>query len=71
MALLFEWDPKKARRNLATHGVSFEDADDARRKVELVRYANVLAQKPLVTDELKFICRYPEISRKLMTLIPE
>ena len=22
----FEWDPKKAKRNLAKHGVSFEDA---------------------------------------------
>jgi citrate (Re)-synthase len=59
------------RHLMGRMAVSFEDAEDARRKVELVRYANVLAQKPLVTDELKFICRYPEISRKLMTLIPE
>jgi uncharacterized DUF497 family protein len=29
MALLFEWDPKKARRNLATHGVSFDEASAA------------------------------------------
>jgi uncharacterized protein len=29
MALFFEWDPKKARRNLATHGVSFEEASSA------------------------------------------
>ena len=48
--------------------VTFDDADDARRKLELVRYANVLAQKPLVTDELKFICKYPDIAQKLMTL---
>jgi hypothetical protein len=26
MALLFEWDPKKARSNLAKHGVSFDEA---------------------------------------------
>ena len=26
MALLFEWDPKKARRNLVIHGVSFDEA---------------------------------------------
>jgi len=51
--------------------VTFDDAEDARRKLELVRYANVLAQKPLTTDELKFICKYPEISRKLLTLVPE
>jgi uncharacterized protein len=25
----FEWDPEKARRNLAKHGVSFEDAATA------------------------------------------
>jgi len=59
------------RHLMGRMAVSFDDAEDARRKVELVRYANVLAQKPLVSDELKFICRYPEISRKLMTLIPE
>ncbi len=29
MALLFEWDPKKARRNLAVHGVSFDEASTA------------------------------------------
>jgi homocitrate synthase NifV len=59
------------RHIMGRMAVTFEDAEDARRKVELVRYANVLAQKPLVTDELKFICRYPDIARKLMTLIPE
>ncbi len=26
MSLQFEWDPKKARTNLAKHGVSFEEA---------------------------------------------
>ncbi len=26
MVLRFEWDPKKAGRNLAKHGVSFEEA---------------------------------------------
>ena len=29
MALLFEWDPKKARSNLAKHGVSFDEAGTA------------------------------------------
>ena len=29
MALLFEWDPKKARSNLAKHGVSFDEASTA------------------------------------------
>ena len=26
MAIEFEWDPEKARRNLAKHGIDFEDA---------------------------------------------
>jgi len=29
MALLFEWDPGKARRNLTIHGVSFDEASTA------------------------------------------
>jgi uncharacterized DUF497 family protein len=29
MGLLFEWDSKKARRNLATHGISFDEASTA------------------------------------------
>jgi hypothetical protein len=29
MALLFEWDPRKARRNLTLHGVSFDEASTA------------------------------------------
>jgi uncharacterized DUF497 family protein len=29
MTILFEWDPKKARRNLAVHGVSFDEASTA------------------------------------------
>ena len=29
MALLFEWDPKKARRNIKMHEVSFDEASSA------------------------------------------
>jgi len=29
MALLFEWDPRKARGNLTLHGVSFDEASTA------------------------------------------
>lgn len=29
MTIRFEWDPDKAKRNLAKHGVSFEDAATA------------------------------------------
>ncbi len=50
--------------------VSFKDSDEAREILELVRYANVEIQKPLVEDELLFIARYPQIAKKLLTLKP-
>jgi isopropylmalate/homocitrate/citramalate synthase len=50
--------------------ISFASAEEAEKVLELVRYANVCAQKPLVEDELLFIAKYPEIARKLLTLTP-
>ncbi len=50
--------------------VTFKDAGEAAEILELVRYANVESQRPLVEDELLFIARYPEIARELMTLVP-
>jgi len=50
--------------------ISFENRDDAEEILELVRYANVLAQEPLVADELRFIAKYPDIARELLTLTP-
>jgi homocitrate synthase NifV len=44
--------------------------EEANKILELVRYANVESHKPLVEDELKFICQYPEIAKKLLTLTP-
>jgi citrate (Re)-synthase len=50
--------------------ISFASAEEAEKVLELVRYANVFAQKPLVEDELLFIAKYPDIARKLLTLTP-
>jgi isopropylmalate/homocitrate/citramalate synthase len=50
--------------------VTFHDNQEAEKILELVRYANVAAQKPLVEDELLFIARYPEIAKELMTMTP-
>ena len=50
--------------------VSFNNKEEANEVLELVRYANVESQKPLVEDELLFIARYPEIAKKLLTLTP-
>ncbi|MFH1338267.1 MAG: homocitrate synthase [Candidatus Omnitrophota bacterium] len=48
--------------------VEFKDEDEAVKILELVRYANVHNQKPLVNDELKFIARYPDIAKKIFTM---
>jgi citrate (Re)-synthase len=50
--------------------VKFKDARQAEKILELVRYANVESQRPLVEDELLFIGKYPKIARKLLTLVP-
>ncbi len=50
--------------------VEFADEAEAREILELTRYANVLSHKPLVEDELLFIARYPNIVKKILTLIP-
>ena len=50
--------------------ISFKNKKEAGRILDLVRYANVEAQKPLVEDELLFIAKYPDIAKKLLTLEP-
>jgi isopropylmalate/homocitrate/citramalate synthase len=50
--------------------VSFKTSKEAEEVLELVRYANVEAQKPLTEDELVFIAKYPLIAKKLLTLKP-
>ncbi|MFA5145418.1 MAG: homocitrate synthase [Candidatus Omnitrophota bacterium] len=50
--------------------VEFSDNKEATEVLELVRYANVHNQKPLVDDELKFIAKYPDIARKIFTMTP-
>jgi isopropylmalate/homocitrate/citramalate synthase len=47
-----------------------ETKDKANEILELVRYANVQAHKPLVEEELKFICQYPGIAKELLTMSP-
>jgi isopropylmalate/homocitrate/citramalate synthase len=50
--------------------VKFNDDEEAREVLELVRYANVHTQKPLTDSELYFIARYPNVARKIMTVTP-
>jgi isopropylmalate/homocitrate/citramalate synthase len=50
--------------------VEFRSDDEAREILELVRYANVLKQKPLVADELRFIAQHPRQVKQLLTVTP-
>ena len=50
--------------------VVFHNDQEATEVLELVRYANVHNQKPLVDEELKFIARYPDIARKIFSVNP-
>jgi homocitrate synthase NifV len=50
--------------------IVFRDDAEAARVLELVRYANVHNQKPLVEDELRFVAEYPDIARKIFTMTP-
>ncbi len=51
--------------------VKFKDKNEARKILELVRYANVHTQKPLLSDELRFIAKYPDIAKEIMTVTPQ
>jgi len=50
--------------------VSFASREEANAILELARYANVAAQKPLTDEELSFIARHPNIARELLTMTP-
>ncbi|MFH1045829.1 MAG: homocitrate synthase [Candidatus Omnitrophota bacterium] len=51
--------------------IKFKDDKEATHILELVRYANVHTQQPLVNDELCFIAKYPDIARKIFTMSPK
>ncbi len=52
-------------------GIHFSDDKEARKILELVQYANLHTQKPLTDDELKFIASHPDLTCKILTLIPQ
>ncbi|MEM4201608.1 MAG: hypothetical protein QW786_00150 [Candidatus Hadarchaeum sp.] len=67
-----EYSGIKGFRNVAEKlEIEFKDEKEASKILELVRYANVLNQKPLVEDELRFIAQYPEICREILTISPK
>jgi isopropylmalate/homocitrate/citramalate synthase len=51
-------------------GVTFADNESAKHILELVQFASAHTQKPLTDDELRFIAKYPEQARIILTLTP-
>jgi homocitrate synthase NifV len=51
-------------------GITFPDDESTHHVLELVRHANINTQLPLTDDELRFIARYPEQVRKILTVSP-
>ena len=66
-----EYSGIKGFRNVYERlAVPFKDEKEASEILELVRYANVHNQKPLVEEELRFIAAHPKIARKIFSMSP-
>ena len=50
--------------------ITFKDDKQATEILELVRYAYVHNQRPLVDEELKFVAKYPNIVKKIFSMAP-
>ena len=50
--------------------VEFKDEKEATEILELVRYANIHTQQALTDSELRFIAKYPAITRKILAVSP-
>ena len=51
-------------------GITFDTNEEAEQILRLVQYANAHNQLPLTDDELRFITKYPEQVRKILTVSP-
>ncbi|MFH1519033.1 MAG: homocitrate synthase [Candidatus Omnitrophota bacterium] len=64
-----EYSGIKGFRNVYDRlAIKFKDDKEARKILELARYANIHNQKPLVEDELRFVAQYPDIAKKIFTM---
>jgi len=71
MIILGEYSGIKGLRNVyGKLEIKFKDDKEARKILELARYANVHKQKPLTEDELIFIAKYPEEVKQILTMNP-
>ena len=64
MGILFEWDPKKARLNIKTHGISFDEASTAFRDPLSRTIDDPLHSK----DEKRFVLMGQSIRGRLLVV---
>jgi len=50
-------------------GIEFKDKEEAQSVLNTVRYANLSINKPISDEELIFVCQYPEIAKKILTVV--
>jgi len=65
MALLFEWDPKKARNNLAKHGISFDEASTVFRDPLSITISDPLHSE----DEERFVLTGCSCRNRLLVVV--
>ena len=65
MGLLFEWDPKKARLNVKTHGISFDEASTAFRDPLSQTIDDLLHSE----DEERFVLIGRSIQGRLLVIV--
>ncbi|MCM8761775.1 MAG: homocitrate synthase [Candidatus Omnitrophica bacterium] len=71
MILMGEYSGIKGLRNVyGKLAIKFKDDIEARKILELARYANVENQLPLTDEELIFIAQHPDEVREMLTLVP-
>lgn len=66
-----EYSGIKGFRNVYDRlAIKFKDDKEAAKVLDLVRYANVHNQKPLIERELLFIANYPGIAKNIFSMSP-
>ena len=65
MALLFEWDPRKARINLMRHGISFDEARTVFKDAMSITVSDPLHSE----DEERFILLGYSKTNKLLVVV--
>ena len=69
--LLGQYSGTKGFRYVCSEiGVEFVDEQETKEVWELVRLANVLKQESLDADEIRFIAKYPDITRQILSTNP-